>query len=143
MLWRWLIWSWLFDLLFVLWYTWVSKISNDYNILSDIDVNVESREMEDCHRINKSNNGSKKTIIRFIYRKYSRKALLNRKQLERIDLKTSVCKWHKDFFNENQTIKNKHLVFNCRQLKKRNYYLARLRGMGLFILNKMKILDQW
>ena len=28
------------------------------SILSDIDVNVESRELEDCHRIVKSKNGS-------------------------------------------------------------------------------------
>ena len=49
------------------------------SILSDIDVNIESREEEDCHRIDKSNNGSKKTIIRFINRKYCRNALLNRK----------------------------------------------------------------
>ena len=55
------------------------------SILSDIYVNVESREVEDCHRIGKSNNGSKKTIIRFINRKYCKKALLNRKQLERIN----------------------------------------------------------
>ena len=56
-------------------------------ILSDIDVNVESREVEDCHRIGKSNNGSKKTIRRFINRKYRKKTLLNRNQLEKIDLK--------------------------------------------------------
>ena len=56
-------------------------------ILSDIDVNVESREVEDCHRISKSNNGSKKTISRFINRKYRKKTLLNRNQLEKIDLK--------------------------------------------------------
>ena len=49
------------------------------SILSDIDVNIKSREEEDCHRIDKSNNGSKKTIIRFINRKYCRNALLNRK----------------------------------------------------------------
>ena len=49
------------------------------SILSDIDVNIESREEEDCHRIDKSNNGSIKTIIRFINRKYCRNALLNRK----------------------------------------------------------------
>ena len=69
------------------------------SILSDIDVNVESREVEDCHGIGKSNNGSKKTIIRFINRKYCKKALLNRKQLEKIDLKKhQFVKWHKDFY---------------------------------------------
>ena len=57
------------------------------SILSDIHVNVESREVEDCHRKGKSNNGSKKTIIRFINRKYCKKALLIRKQLKRVRFK--------------------------------------------------------
>ena len=57
------------------------------SILSDIDVNVESREVEDCHRIGKSHNGSKKIIIRFVNRRYWKKPLLHRNQLERIDLK--------------------------------------------------------
>ena len=38
--------------------------------LSNTDVNVKSSEVEDCHRIGKSNNGSKKTNIRFTIRKY-------------------------------------------------------------------------
>ena len=36
------------------------------SVLSVIDVNFESEEVEDYHRIGKSNNGSKKTIIRFM-----------------------------------------------------------------------------
>ena len=114
------------------------------SILSDIDVNVESREVEDCHRIGKSNNGSKKTIIRFINRKYCKKALLNRKQLERIDLKKhQFVSGTRIFISENLTVKNKHLAFNCRQLKKETIYLAHLQRMVQFILNKMKILGQW
>ena len=114
------------------------------SILSDIDVNVESREVEDCHRIGKSNNGSKKTIIRFTNRKYCIKALLNRKQLERINLKIhQFVRGTMVFVNENLTVKNELLAFNCRQLKKGTRYLARLRRMPLFILNKMKILGQW
>ena len=92
------------------------------SVLSDIDINVELKEVEDCHRIGKSNNGSKKTIIRFINRKYCKKALLKRKQLERIDLKKH--KFVSDtriFINENLKVKNEHLAFNCRSLKKRNY----------------------
>ena len=75
------------------------------SILSDIDVNVESREVEECHRIGKSNNGSEKTIIRFVNRKYCKKALLNRKQLERIDLKKP------------------HLVSGTRIFKKKELYI--------------------
>ena len=75
------------------------------SILSDIDVNLESREVEECHRIGKSNNGSEKTIIRFVNRKYCKKALLNRKQLERIDLKKP------------------HLVSGTRIFKKKELYI--------------------
>ena len=39
------------------------------SILSDINVNVESRKMRDYHRIGKSNNGPKTTITRFVNRK--------------------------------------------------------------------------
>ena len=95
------------------------------SILSDIDVNVESREVEDCNRIGKSNNGFKKTIIIFINRKYCKKALLNRKQFEIIDLKKhQFVSGTKIFINENLTVKNEHLAFNCRQLKKRNYIFS-------------------
>ena len=75
------------------------------SILSDIDVNVESREVDDCHRIGKSNNGSKKTIIKFVNRKCCKKALLNRTQLERIDLrKHQFVSGTRIFINENLTV---------------------------------------
>ena len=113
------------------------------SILSDIDVNVESREVEECHRIGKSNNGSKETIIRFVNRKYYKKALLNRKQLERIDLrKHHLVSGTRIFINENLTVKNEHLAFNCRQLKKGAIYSAHLRRMVQFMLSKTKILGQ-
>ena len=111
--------------------------------LSDIDINIESREVEECHRIGKSNNGSKKTIIRFANRKYCKKALLNRKQLERmIWKKHQLVGGSRIFINENLTVKNKHLAFNCRQLKKGTINLAHLQRMAQFILKKMKILGQ-
>ena len=49
------------------------------------DVNVESREVEDCHIIRNFNNGSKKTMIRFTNRKYCKQALLNQKGLEALN----------------------------------------------------------
>ena len=97
------------------------------SILSDIDVNVESREVEEYHRIGKSNNGSKKTIIRFVNRKYCKKALLNRKQLERNNLKKHhLVSGTRIFINENLTVKNEHLAFNCRQLKKKELYIRHI-----------------
>ena len=90
--------------------------------------------MEECHRIGKSNNGSKKTIIRFVNRKYCKKALLNRKQLERIDLKKhQLVSGTRTFINENLTAKNKHLAFNCRQVKKGTFILHHI--IGTFMKN--------
>ena len=114
------------------------------SILSDIDVNVESRKVVDCHRIGKSNNGSKKTIIRFINRKCCKKALLKRKQLERINIKKhQFVNGTKIFINENLTVKNEHLAFNCRQLKKKNYIFSTFTKNGTVYLIITTILHQW
>ena len=52
-------------------------------ILSDIDVKVTSNDIEACHRIGKKNNriNSTKTIIWFVNRKHTKKALFNKKKL--------------------------------------------------------------
>ena len=108
------------------------------SILSDIAVNVEPREVENCHRIGKSNTGSKKIIIRFINMKYCKKALLNRKQLERTDLKKhQFVSGTRIFINKNLTLKNKHLAYNYRQLKKETIYLVHLLRIAQFTLNKI------
>ena len=49
-----------------------------------IGVNALAQDIEGCHRIGKSKNNSKKTIICFINRKYAKKVLLNRKGLRNI-----------------------------------------------------------
>ena len=49
------------------------------SILSDIDVDVDFNVVEACHRFGKpeKTTKSRKTIVRFINRKYCKKALLN------------------------------------------------------------------
>ena len=112
------------------------------SILSDIDVIVESSEVEDCHRIGKSN-VSKKTIIRFNNRKYCKQALLNRKRLETLNYsKHQFGSGRNVFINENLTIRNEQLAFNCRQLKRKNRYLLRLLKMVWHISSTMKTQDQ-
>ena len=54
-----------------------------------IEVNVSSKDIEDCHRIGESEDNSKKTIIRFVNQKYAKKALLNRKNLKHLN-KSSI-----------------------------------------------------
>ena len=58
-------------------------------IVDKIEVNVSSKDIEACHRIGKSKDNSKKTIVRFVNRKYAKKALLNRKNLKHLD-KSSI-----------------------------------------------------
>ena len=49
-----------------------------FNIMKDFDVDINSTDIEACHRIGKSDRraASKKTIVCFINRKYCKKALL-------------------------------------------------------------------
>ena len=88
-------------------------------ILDKMDVNVSSKDIEDCHQIAKSKNFSKTTIVRFVNRKYTKKPLVNRKGLKNID-RTSVGlqKSHSIFINENLTPTNSKIVFHCRELKR-------------------------
>ena len=85
------------------------------SVLGDIDVEVESSDIEDCHRIGKPDKAnSKKTIIRFANRKYCKKALLNRKKLDkcvRFNLSTKI------FVNGNLKMMNENIAYSCRKLK--------------------------
>ena len=77
------------------------------------------QDVEAGHRIGKSKNSSKKTIVRFFNRKHAKKGLVNRKGLKNID-KTSIGleKLHGIFINENLTQNNKKIAFHCRELKR-------------------------
>ena len=94
------------------------------NILKDVDVHINDNDLEACHRIGKSDTrtGSKKTIVRFINRKYCKKALLNRKNFIHINSETKYNFSHnnKIFINENLTKANKSIAFCGRKLKRAN-----------------------
>ena len=55
-------------------------------ILTNINVNVKSNDVEACHRIGKKDSriGSTKTIIRFVNRKHTKQALYNKKKLSQV-----------------------------------------------------------
>ena len=91
-------------------------------ILDKIEVNVTSRDIEPCHRVGKSRNNSKKTIIRFVNRKFAKKALVNRKSLKNIDKSSIGLSNSSDIFiNENLTPTNSKLAFRCRKLKREGF----------------------
>ena len=48
-------------------------------VLSDTDVQVESRDIEACHRIGKPSSKTQKTIVRFVNRKNCEKVLSDKK----------------------------------------------------------------
>ena len=77
------------------------------DILNEISVNVSSKDIEACHRVDVSKNSSKETIVRFINRKHAKKALISRKNLRKSS--SSNCNV---FINEDLTVKKKRNRFS-------------------------------
>ena len=90
--------------------------------MQDVEVVVQSGDIEACHRIGKSDQktSSKKTIVRFVNRKYCKKALINRKKLRNVNSETkyNFSRNNQIFINENLTRLNESLAFCGRKLKK-------------------------
>ena len=55
------------------------------SVLSDIDLQVEPRDIELCHRIGKPTSKTQKTIVRFVNRKNSEKVLANKKKTLQVE----------------------------------------------------------
>ena len=92
------------------------------SILVDSDVEVDSNALEACHRFGKPEKitKSRKTIVRFINRKYCKKALLNRKKLVILDNeKHQLGSINKIFISENLSWMNENIAFEARKLKRR------------------------
>ena len=89
------------------------------SVLSDIDVQVEPRDIEACYRIEKSTSKTQKTIVRFVNRKNCEKVLANKIKL--FKLNNEKHNFHAGtniFVNENLTPMNESIAFNCRKLKR-------------------------
>ena len=90
--------------------------------MKDVDVYIDSGDIEACHRIGKSDHktSSKKTIVRFVNRKYCKKALLNRKNFAHInsEIKYNFKRNNQIFINESLTKVNESLAFCARKLKR-------------------------
>ena len=61
-----------------------------------------------------SGDNSRRTIVRFMNRKFSKKALLNRSKLQKIPSTSPNC-------NENLTLRNSKTAFLCRKLKRADH----------------------
>ena len=89
------------------------------SILSDIDVRVNSNDIEDFHRFDKPKTKSKKTIIRLVNRKFYKKALLKRKNLaDQGNSKYQLHRSTKIFKNENLASMNESTAYKSRNLKR-------------------------
>ena len=90
--------------------------------MQDVELVVQSGDIEACHRIGKSDRktSSKKTIVRFINHKYWKKALINKKKLRNVNSETkyNFSRNNQIFINENLTRSNESLAFCGRKLKK-------------------------
>ena len=62
-----------------------------------VGVEAKSADFEDCHRVGKSKNNSRKVIARFVNWKVVKNALYKRKQLKTIDI-TSIGLQNKMIF---------------------------------------------
>ena len=87
-------------------------------IFDAIGVEANSADFEDCHRVGKSKNNSKKVIARFVNRKVVKNALYKRKQLKTIDKSSIGLQNATIFLNENVTSENNKLAYHCRKLKR-------------------------
>ena len=52
------------------------------SVFTNVGIDVKSYDIEACHRIGKSQNSSKKAIVRFSNRKFAKQALYNRTKTE-------------------------------------------------------------
>ena len=110
------------------------------NILSAIGDNVSKDDFEDCHRIGKSCDNSKKTIVRFTNRKIVKDALYKRKQLKNID--KAALEMQNDamlFLNENLSEENNKIAFLCRKLKREGVITNTYTANGIVRLSCVSI----
>ena len=85
----------------------VNELENKViEIFDAIGVEANSADFEDCHRVGKSKNNSKKVIARFVNWKVVKNALYKRKQLKTIDKSSNESQNGTIFLNENLTPKN-------------------------------------
>ena len=88
-------------------------------IMKAIDIEVDDRDIEACHRIGKSKGNSKKTIVRFCKRKFSKRALYDKKKLASVNTSTAGLEnSYKLFISENLADYSNKLSFKCIKLKR-------------------------
>ena len=109
------------------------------SVFTSIGINVKSNDIDVFHRIEKSQNRSKRLILCFSDRKVAKQALYNRKKLKWIG-KSTLALSNDVFINENLIPGNKKIGYNCRKLKRQNLISKTytVNGMADLISNNIK-----
>ena len=85
------------------------------NVLDKVNVNVTKNDTEACHRLG----DSRKTIVRFVNRKYSFEALKNKKMTS-VDLtSTGLDQTTNVFLSQNFSDYNNKIAFHYRELRQK------------------------
>ena len=86
------------------------------NVLDKVNAKVTKNHIEACHRLG----DSRKTIVRFVNRKYSFEALKNKKILMSVDLTSiGLDKNTNLFLSLNLSNYNNKIAFHCRKLRRK------------------------
>ena len=110
-------------------------------ILTDINVNVASNDIEACHRIGKKDTriGSTKTIICFVNRRHAKQALHNKNKFSQVKKKYIFNPNNNPFFiSENLTRMNESLAYQGRKL---NVTILQMLAMQEMVLLQLKLMN--
>ena len=85
------------------------------DVFSHLNINISKPDIEDCHRLGKSN-----TIVRSVNRKVCKDVLKKKSEVNRIidNSKFGFKRENKLFICENLTPYNQRLAWMCRELKR-------------------------
>ena len=109
------------------------------DILNAIGVNVSNDDSEDCHRIGKSQNNSKKQLLHSPTEKLS-KTLHNRKKLKTINNAAALLMERAmPFLNKNLSEENKNIAFLCRKPKLEGMIVITYSVIGIFAYHATKL----
>ena len=108
------------------------------DILNAIGVNVSNDDSEDCHRIGKSQNNSKKQLLHSPTEKLL-KTLYNRKKLKTINKAALLMEKAMPFLNKNLSEENNNIAFLCRKLKQEGMIVITYSVIGIFAYHATKL----
>ena len=105
------------------------------DIFRCLKISIDPSDIEDCHRL--GNSTPKNTIVRFVNRKFCKKALEAKFDLRKIN----NAELHFDtssvlYFSENLTPYNQYLAWKCRELKRANLIYSTWSSKGLIKISR-------